>query len=195
MRFARLAALAIVILSLATPLTADAQQLRIYRVGAVHQGGLYGPAIDGLRDGLRELGLEEGKQLVIKVHDAKGNLKSVEEAARSFEREKVDLIYAVATSVALATKRVTNSIPIVFYAGTNPVSVGLVESFRKPGGRLTGIHGQLTDLTVKRLELLKEMVPGVRRVVVFYSPDNPAAQQSVKLARDAARLLQVGRLG
>jgi putative ABC transport system substrate-binding protein len=79
----------------------------------------------------------------------------------------------------------------VFYAGTDPVVVGLVESFRKPGGRLTGIHGQLTDLTAKRLELLKDLLPRLRRVVTFYSPDNPAAQQSVKIARDAAHQLKV----
>ncbi len=175
----------------AAPLAAEAQQPRIYRVGVVHQGGMYSQTVDGLRDGLRELGLEEGKGLLLQVHDAKGNLKSVEATARSLEGEKVDLIYAVATSVTLATKRATKSVPIVFYAGTNPVDVGLVESFRKPGGRLTGVHGQMTDLTAKRLELLKEMIPGLRRVVTFYSPDNPASQQSVKLARDAARHLKV----
>ena len=95
------------------------------------------------------------------------------------------------TAVTLAAKRATKSVPIVFYAGTDPVSVGLVEGVRKPGGRLTGIHGQITALTAKRLELLKEMVPKLRRVVTFYSPDNPGAQQSVKIARDAARQLKL----
>jgi putative tryptophan/tyrosine transport system substrate-binding protein len=79
----------------------------------------------------------------------------------------------------------------VFYAGSDPVAVGLVESFRKTGGRLTGIHSQFTELTAKRLELLKEMIPRLRRVVTFYRPDNPAAQQSVKIARDAAHHLKV----
>jgi putative ABC transport system substrate-binding protein len=176
---------------LAAPLAVEAQQARVYRVGVVLQGGSYSAAIDGLRDGLRELGLEEGKQFVLHVRDTKGDLKSVEAAARSLEGEKVDLIYALATSVTLAAKRATKSVPIVFYAGTDPVAVGLVESFRKPGGRLTGIHSRFTDLTAKRLELLKEMVPRLRRVVTFYSPDNPAAQQSVKIARDAARQLKV----
>jgi len=175
----------------AAPLAVEAQQARVYRVGVVLQGGPYSPAVDGLRDGLRELGLEEGKQFVLHVRDAKGDLKSVEAGARSLEGEKVDLIYAVATSVTLAAKRATKNVPIVFYAGTDPVAVGLVESFRKPGGRLTGIHGQLTDLTAKRLQLLKEMIPRLRRVVTFYSPDNPAAQQSVKIARDGARQLKV----
>jgi putative ABC transport system substrate-binding protein len=186
----RRAWLAIVCL-MAAPLAAVAQPPRVYRVGVVHQGGLYAETVDGLRDGLKELGLEDGKQLLLRVHDAKGDLNSVEATARNLEAEKVDLIYAVATSVTLATKRATTRVPIVFYAGTDPVVVGLVESFRKPGGRLTGIHGQLTDLTAKRLELLKAMIPGVRRVVTFYNPDNPAAQQSAKIARGAARQLKV----
>ena len=176
---------------LAAPLGAEAQQGRLYRVGVVFQGGGYSAGVDGLRDGLRELGFEEGKQLVLHVRDAKGDLKSVEAAARGLEDEKVDLIYSLATSVTLAAKRVTRSVPIVFYAGTDPVTVGLVESFRKPGGRLTGIFGRFTDMTGKRLELLKEMVPRVRRPAVFYNPDNRAAQESLKLARDAARQLQL----
>jgi len=174
----------------AMPLSVEAQQARVERVGVVLHGGPHSSTIDGLRDGLRELGLEEGKQFLLHVRDAKGDLKSVEAAARSLEGEKVDLIYAVTTSVTLAAKRATKRVPIVFYAGTDPVSVGLVASFRKPGGRLTGIHSQGAGLTGKRLELLKEMVPRLRRVVTFYNPDNPAAQQSVKIARDAARQLK-----
>jgi putative ABC transport system substrate-binding protein len=176
---------------LAAPLAAEAQQARVYRIGVILQGGPYFAAIDGLRDGLRELGLEEGKQFVLLVRDTKGDLKSVEAAARSLEEQKVDLIYALGTSVTLAAKRATKSVPIVFYAGTDPVAVGLVESFRKPGGRLTGVNGQFTDLTAKRLELLKEMIPRLRRAVTFYSPDNPAAQRSMKIARDAARQLKL----
>ena len=188
----RLTLTGILILALfALPLAVAAQPARVYRVGVVLHGGPHSSAIDGLRDGLRELGLAEGKQFVLHVRDGKGDLKSVEAAARSLEGEKVDLIVAMTTSVTLAAKRVTKSVPIVFYAGTDPVSVGLVESFRKPGGRLTGIHGQITVLTAKRLELLKEMVPRLRRVVTFYSPDNPGAQQSVKIARDAARQLKL----
>jgi len=160
-------------------------------VGVVLHGGPYSSAVDGLRDGLRELGLEEGKQFVLDVRIGRGDVQSVEAAARSLEAEKVDLIVAMTTSVTLAVKRATQRVPIVFYAGTDPVSAGLVESFRRPGGRLTGIHRQSTDLTAKRLEVLKEMIPGARRIVTFYKPDNPAAQQSVKIARDAARRLKL----
>ena len=182
---------ALVLAMLAAPLAAEAQQARVYRIGVILQGGPYFAAVDGLRDGLRDLGLEEGKQFVLLVRDTKGDLKSVEAAARSLEEQKVDLIYTLGTSVTLAAKRATKSVPIVFYAGTDPVAVGLVESFRKPGGRLTGVNGQFTDLTAKRLELLKEMIPRLRRVVTFYSPDNPAAQRSMTIARDAARQLKV----
>jgi putative ABC transport system substrate-binding protein len=182
----------VVILALfAAPFAVEAQQARVYRIGVILQGGPYSAAIDGLRDGLRELGLEEGKQFALHVHDIKGDLKSVAAAAPRLEEQRVDLIYVLATSVTLAAKRATKSVPIVFYVGTDPVAVGLVESIRKPGGRLTGIHGQTGDLTAKRLELLKEMIPRLRRVVTFYSPDNPVARQSVTIARDAARHLKV----
>jgi putative ABC transport system substrate-binding protein len=115
----------------------------------------------------------------------------VEATARDLEREQVDLIYAVTASVSVLAKRATKSVPIVFYVGTDPVPLGLVENFRKPGGRLTGIYGPFTDLTAKRLELLKVIIPKLRRVVAFYNPDNASAQRSVKIARDAARQLKV----
>jgi putative ABC transport system substrate-binding protein len=143
-------------------------------VGVVLHGGSYTPAIDGLRDGLRELGLEEGKQLVLHVRDTKGDLKSVGAAARNLE-----------------VKRATKTVPIAFYTGTDPVPFDLIQSYGHPGGRLTGLHGQSRDVTPKRLQLLKEMLPRLRRVVTFYNPDNPTAWQSVKPARDAARRLKV----
>src|SRR5713226_1159146 len=100
----------------AMPLSVGAQQARVYRIGVVLQGGSYSAAIDGLRDGLRELGLEEGKQFLLHVRDVKGDLKAAEVAARGLEGEKVDLIWALSTSTTLAVKRATKSVPIVFYA-------------------------------------------------------------------------------
>jgi putative ABC transport system substrate-binding protein len=173
-------------------LVAEAQPARVYQVGVIIQGGsAYYHAVDGLRDGLRELGLEDGKQLVLHVRDAKGDLKAVEASARGLEAEHVDLIYAWSTSTSLAVMRATKKVPSVFYAGSDPVASGLVTNFRKPGGRITGMHGWTTDLTAKRLELLKEMLPKLRRVVTYYNPENSAAQQAVKLAREAARQLKV----
>jgi putative ABC transport system substrate-binding protein len=180
------------ILALAVaPLSAMSQQARVHRVGVVSLGGAYATVIDGLRDGLKALGMEQGKHYVLDARDLKGDLAAVAGAARSLEDARVDLIYSVATSVTQAVKRATSHVPIVFYVGSDPVAFGLVESFAKPGGRLTGVHGQFTDLTAKRLQLLKEIVPNLRRVLVFYNPANPAARQSMTIARDAARALNV----
>jgi putative tryptophan/tyrosine transport system substrate-binding protein len=147
--------------------------------------------IDGLRIGLKELGLEEAKQFVLEIRDTKSDMKAAEEAARNLEQEKVNLIYTTRTSVTIAAKRATADIPIVFCAGTDPVVLGLVESFAKPGGRLTGVYDPGTDLTAKRLEILKEIIPKLRRVVTFYEPRNPVAIESSKLARAAAQQMGI----
>ena len=171
--------------------SAEAQQPKVYRVGVLLPGDAWYVIIDGLRIGLKELGLEEGKQFVLEIRDTKSDMKAAEEAARNLEQEKVNLIYTTRTSVTIAAKRATADIPIVFCAGTDPVVLGLVESFAKPGGRLTGVYDPGTDLTAKRLEILKEIVPKLRRVVTFYEPRNPVAIESSKLARAAAQQMGI----
>ena len=173
----------------ATP--AGAQGARISRIGVVEQGGPYQLAIEGLKDGLREGGLEEGKHYGLRVIDAKGDLKSAEAAGRQLEADKVDLIFAVSSSTALAVKQGTSRVPIVFYAGTDPVESGLVASFRKPGGRLTGVFGRQADVTGKRLELLKVVAPKVRRVFAPYNPNNPIAVRAFASAQEAAQQLKL----
>jgi len=169
----------------------EAQQAKVYRVGVIHPGGPYSVVVDGLRDGLRQLGYEEGKHIVLEIRDTKSDLNLVEEAARTFERERVNLIYAVTTFVATAVKNVTSQIPIVFSVGSDPVASGLVQSFGKPGGRLTGVQYSVTDLTGKRLEILKEILPKLSRVVTFYNPNNRMAMEAAALAREAARQFRV----
>jgi len=177
---------------LAVPLAAEAQPAaKVYRVGVVLEGGPYYAAIDGLKAGLKELGFDEGKQYLLHIRDVKGDLSAVGETARNLEQEKVDLIYALATSVSMAVQRATTTVPVVFYAGRDAVDAGLVKSLARPGGRLTGVQARTTDLTPKCLEILKEIVPKLRRVMVFYNPDNPTARESAKLARDAARQLRI----
>src|SRR5438445_4175480 len=114
---------------------AQAQQAKIHRVGVIHEGGPFYLLVDGLKDGLRELGFAEGKHYVLEIRDVKGDLKAAEEAARSLEREKVNLIYVVSTSVTAAVKRATTEVPIVFAIGRDPVVTGLVDSVAKPRGR------------------------------------------------------------
>jgi putative tryptophan/tyrosine transport system substrate-binding protein len=169
----------------------EAQQAKVYRVGVIHQGGPYKAVVDGLRDGLKQSGYEDGKQILLEIRDTKSDLKLVEEAAKTFEREKINLIYAVATSVVSPVKNVTSQIPIVFSVGSDPVASGLVQSFGRPGGRLTGIQYSTTDLTGKRLEILKEILPKLSRVVTFYNPNNRSAIEAAALAREAARQFRV----
>jgi len=170
---------------------AEAAEVKLYRVGVILQGGPFYTMVDGLRDGLKELGFVEGKQILLEIRDTRGDLEAVEEAASSLEREKVNLLYTVATSVTIAAKQSTANTPIVFNAGTDPTVVGLVESFAKPGGRLTGVHFLTTDLTGKRLEILRELLPKLHRVVTFYNPSNASAAEFAKQGREAARRLKV----
>lgn len=173
------------LLALCSP--GQAQQPKIYRIGVLVPGEPWYEIIDGLRVGLKELGLEDGKQYTLAIRDWLGDAKAAEAAAKNFEQEKVNLIYTTSTNSTIAARRAAAEIPIVFCVGTDPVVLGLVDSFAKPGGRLTGIYQPATDLTAKRLEILKEIAPQLRRVVTFYDPRRPTAIESSKLAREAAQ--------
>jgi putative ABC transport system substrate-binding protein len=180
-------ALCAMLLALCPP--AYAQQPKVYRIGILLPGGALYETIEGLKAGLRELGLEEGKQFTLTITDTKGDVKAAEEAAKNFERDKVSLIYALAGSVITAAKGATVNVPIVFCVGSDPVAAGLVENFVKPGGRLTGVHYLVRDLTSKRLEILKELLPKLRGVVTVYDPASQVAKESAQLARAEAKRL------
>jgi putative ABC transport system substrate-binding protein len=182
--------LALIITFAMSGVVAQAQQPKVYRVGVLLPGAHWYEIVDGLRAGLKQLGLEEGKQVTLLIRDTKGDLKAAETAARNLEQEKVNLIFTTRTSVTIAAKRVTTDIPIIFCAGADPVVLGLVESFAKPGGRLTGVYEPGTDLTAKRLEILKEIVPKLRSVLAFYDPRNPVAAESARLTREEVQRLR-----
>jgi len=188
----RRAFLGAVTAGLLAALAAQAQQAgKVYRVGVVLEGGPYYAGMDGLRAGLKELGFEEGNQYVLHIRDVKGDLSAVAEAAKNLEQEKVDVIYAVATSVTLAVRRGAAKVPVVFHAGGDLVGSGLIKSLAIPGGRFTGVNTRAVDLGAKRLEILKEAVPKLRRALTFYDPDNPNAREGASLAREAARPLRI----
>ena len=193
MRTSRLVGLVVLALGpLAAPYAAEGQTPGTApRVGIIHLSGHHQVVVDGLRQGLRELGLEEGKHLVLDIREIQGDLKAVPEAARDLERRRVALIYTVTTPVAIEAKRVTAETPIVFYVGGDPVAAGLVESLAKPGGRLTGVSGRSRELIAKRLEILKEMIPKLARVVTFYNPGDATAAGNARVTREAARHLGV----
>jgi putative tryptophan/tyrosine transport system substrate-binding protein len=117
-------------------------------------------------------------------------LAAAEAAARALD-DNVEVIVAITTTTALATKRATTKVPIVFAAGADPVGAGLVDSIAAPGGRLTGFYFPTSDLTAKRLEILREIVPRLRRIVTFYDPRNRTAVSALAAAQDAARRLEI----
>jgi putative ABC transport system substrate-binding protein len=174
------------------PRISRAQSPGVKRVGVVYQGGPYEASIEGLRDGLRAAGLEEGRHVALLLRNVRGDAAGAEAAARAVERDdKVDVVVAITTPAALAAKEATERVPIVFAAGADPVAAGLVDSFAAPGGRLTGFHFWTADLTAKRLEILREIVPKLRRVVTFYDPRNPNSVSALAAAREAAGKLDI----
>jgi len=132
---------------------------------------------------LGELGWVEGRTIVIDYRSAEGAFERAGEIAAEFVRRKVDIIVTGGDAQVLAAKRATAVIPIVFAAAGDPVGNGLVASLARPGGNVTGRSLQLTDTAGKRLELLREIAPGVRRVALFGNFSNP----TVALERDAAQ--------
>jgi putative ABC transport system substrate-binding protein len=152
------------------------------------QGDAHYAGLSGLRQGLGELGIEEGRQLSLTVRDTKGDLKAAGAAAAELERDGITVIVTFGMSPTLAAKQATSTVAMVYVGGTDPVAGGLANSVARPGGRVTGVHHLQAELTSKRLELFRDLVPSLRRVGIFYNPNNPIAQLAMGLARDAARL-------
>ena len=174
---------------LASPLAPEAQQPRVYRVGVVLQGGPYLGAVDGLRKGLAELGLQEGREVVLHVRDSRGDLKLAEQAAGDLEREKVELIYAVGITATLAVKRATKDVPIVFVHPSDPIASGIIKSATEPTKNLTGVAAYAAHTTAKRLELFKEIIPGLRKILVFFDANNSFSRDNLKIAEAATQRL------
>ena len=168
-----------------------AQKAKPYRIGVLFPGGAQNETLNGLREGLKELGLEEGKQFVFLIKDTKGETAAAEQGAKALEQENVSLIYALTTAVITTAKAATTKTPIVFAIGSDPVTGGLVDSFPMPGGRLTGVHYLIRDLTAKRLEILKEILPKVSRVLTYYDPANRVSAEGATMARDEGKRIGI----
>ena len=147
--------------------------------------------VDGFRQGLRDLGYEEGRNLIIKYQWAQGRLERHRELAAELVRLKVDVILTGGTPGALAAKRATTSIPIVMVGVGDPLGAGLVSSLAKPGANVTGLATLARELEGKRLELLKAVVPSVSRVAVLMNPANPFTALAWKGMQPAADTLGV----
>jgi putative ABC transport system substrate-binding protein len=158
---------------LAAPLVAETQQAaKIARIGYLSPSLATSAQLrEAFREGLRELGYVEGRNLVIEYRDAEGKLERVPALAAELVALKVDVIFVGGgTRVTLAAMQATRTIPIVFTGVGDPVTSGLVTNLARPGGNVTGLSGLGPELVGKRLELLKQAVPGVDRVAVLWLP-------------------------
>jgi putative tryptophan/tyrosine transport system substrate-binding protein len=138
---------------------------------------------------LRELGWIEGRTVAIEYRWSEGRTERYAEIAAEFVRLKVDVIVTYATSPVLAAKQATSVIPIVFAAATDAVGAGLVSNLARPGGNVTGLSLQQTDVAGKRLELLREMVPGLHRLAIMANVGTPGAVLEMGEVQAAARAL------
>ena len=175
----------------AWPLAARAQQ-----AGKVPTIGFLGanPSIESYRvaafaQRLRELAWVDGRNLAIEYRWAEGSTERFVEITTEFVRRKVDVIVTVTTPATLAAKQATAVIPIVFAVVSDPVGTGLVASLARPGGNITGLVNQASDIAGKRLDLLREVVPDLRRLAIMAHVDNPASVLEMGEAQAAARKL------
>ncbi len=187
--------LVVAISILSVPPAADAQA-----AGAIHRIGYLGPAsassvshlVEALRQGLRDLGWVEGQNLVIEYRFAAGRSERLPDLAAELVRLKADVIVAGGNPAVLAAKKATGTIPIVMVAAADPVGEGLVASLARPGGNVTGLDMTAgLEILAKRLELLKETVPTVRRVAVLSNPASPGVASAIEHVKGAARSLGV----
>ena len=164
---------------------------KVYRIGFLSQGEAPKAWVDALQEGLRERGYVEGRNLVWELRSTDGSLDRLPQFAEELVRLKVDIIVARASSGATAAKRATTIIPVVFAGVYAPVEVGLVSNLARPGGNLTGIAVNASDMAAKRVQLLKELVPTLKRVVMLSHPAHPSNPVQVQGAEAAASALGV----
>jgi len=182
-----LARVALVAVTLCFPLfNADAAgkvaHIRVFALSVSEQS----EESKAFRQGLREAGYAEGRDVIIEWWFGGGRYDRVSEAVGDLTRNKPDAIVVEGTPAALAAKRATSTIPIVMALVSDPVGSGLVASLAHPGGNVTGLTNQTVDLAAKRLQLLKEAIPGARRVVVIFNPESPPNSTIIRRLKEAA---------
>ncbi|HSL48356.1 MAG TPA: ABC transporter substrate-binding protein [Candidatus Deferrimicrobiaceae bacterium] len=190
MTVARLS-LVVAVLILAAPLAIEAQQTgKVYRIGVLEVAGMAANAanLSAFRQGLAELGYVEGQNFVIEYRSADGRAERFSDLATELVRHKVDVIVTRGTPAALAAKQATQAIPIVMASSGDPVVEGIVASLARPGGNVTGLHiiGP-PELGGKRLQLLKEVVPGSSRIGILWNPGDLYTPLIVRDTERAAR--------
>ena len=185
----------VAVVLLAVAVIAEAQQpKKIPRIGYVSGTGdatNQGPYVEALRHGLRHLGYIEGKNIVIEYRGAEGNLDRIPSLVAELVQLKVDALIAPIPGAIRAAKQATNTIPVVMVAGIDPVATGLIDSLAHPGGNITGLSTLAHDLSGKRLELLKEVVPQLSRVAILLDVESQSSVINFKEYETVARALNI----
>ena len=160
--------------AVAWPLGARAQQPKVYRIGVleVTSPALNAAQLEAFRQGLREHGYIEGRNYTLEYRSADGNAERFPDLAAELVRLNVDLIVTRGTPAALAAKNATTTIPVVMAASGQPLGVGLIASLGRPGGNLTGLSSQISETYGKRIELLREVIPGATRISALMNMSN-----------------------
>jgi putative ABC transport system substrate-binding protein len=180
------------ILLLVAPFATEAQPTeKISRIGFLRRTSPQPSDFEAFRQGLRELGHIEGQNIAIAQRYANEVADRLPDLAAELVRLKVDLIVVDGTATARAAKAATQTIPIVFTLAVDPVGTGLVANFARPGGNVTGLTQMAPELNGKRLELLKDLVPGLSRVAVLLNPANPSVPLQLREIEAAAQALGV----
>jgi len=187
----RLTTLSLVFVLLVMPLAAEAQSAgKVHRIGFLWESpAVFPDAIEAFRQGLRDLGYVEGRNIAIEYRWAEGKPERMRELAEELVRLKVDVIIAPSSIYTGAAKRATSTIPIIFMSHADPLRTGHVASLARPGGNATGLTIMMTETNVKSLELLKEAVPRLKRVAVVWDPATPSHGPGLKAVEAAGPLL------
>ena len=189
----KISCLALGAMLLALSLPAGAQQpVKVPRIGVL-TGASPGPSanLEAFRQGLRELGYVEGKNIVVEYRYAEGKSDRLPELVSELLHLKVNVIVVSGTGPTSAAKRATSTIPIVMAQSSDPVGSGVIASLARPGGNVTGLTTIAAELSGKRLELLKEASPSVSRVAVLWDPDSPGPVVAFKETQVVAQTLGV----
>ncbi len=176
------------------PLAIHAQQSAIPVIGFLSSASpnAYAGRVAAFRKGLNEAGYIDGQDVAIEFRWAQGQYDRLPVFAADLVRQKVAVIVSSGGDVAaLAARAATSSIPIVTVSGTDPVKAGLISSFNRPGGNITGASFVATELETKRLEILHDMVPTAAVIGILVNPTNPAAESRLEDLQDAARTLKL----
>jgi putative tryptophan/tyrosine transport system substrate-binding protein len=168
-----------------------AERAKPVRIGALTDSWGPTPGMVGLRDGLHELGYQENKDFVIGVRFTQGDVATLSTAARELVQQGADILFTNNPAPAMAARKATNRIPIVFYGASDPIGLGLIQSFARPGGNVTGITDLDLQLDTKRLEIFKDLIPGLKRVLFSYNSSEVFSNDQAKTYRATARQLDI----